>query len=133
MTPQQLLDEAEHLLTTAIPSTRTCWPRACAWLIRLALEKALDQYWADVLPEAALCAMRPQLLLLPSYAGAYISERARDSWTGLSRAAHHHAYELAPTAAELRSWHTTVSQLTNDLASPPPRPSEKTTPHNDGK
>ena len=60
--------------------------------------------------------MRPQLLLLPSYAGTGIAERARDAWTGLSRAAHHHAYELAPTAAELRSWHSTVSQPTRDLA-----------------
>ena len=118
MTPQQLLDEADHLLTTADPGTRACWPRACAWLIRLALEKALDQYWTSVLPEAVLCGMRPQLLLLSSYAGGSIAERARASWTGLSRAGHHHAYELAPTAAELRGWLATVSQLINDLPSP---------------
>lgn len=48
--------------------------------------------------------------------GVSIAERTRDAWTGLSRAAHHHAYELAPTAAELRDWHATVSQLTHDLA-----------------
>jgi hypothetical protein len=115
MTPQQLLDEADKLLVTSTAGTRARWPRACAWLIRLSLEKALDQYWARTVPEAALCPMRPQLLLLPSYAGAGIAERARDAWTGLSRAAHHHAYELAPTAAELRSWHAEVSQLIHDL------------------
>ena len=64
MTPQQLLDQADQLLTTSTTDTRGRWPRACAWLIRLALEKALDQYWARILPEAALCPMRPQLLLL---------------------------------------------------------------------
>jgi hypothetical protein len=99
----ELLAEADRLLTTATPATHARWPRACAWLIRLALENALDQYWAQNLPEAALCGMRPQLLLLPRYAGTSVAERARDAWTGLSRAAHHHAYELAPTAAELRS------------------------------
>ena len=119
MTPQQLLEQAGQLLNTPTTDTRGCWPRACAWLIRLALEKALDQYWAQILPEAALCPMRPQLLLLPSYAGTSIAERARDAWTGLSRAAHHHAYELAPTAAELRTWHTAVSQLNRDLATEP--------------
>jgi hypothetical protein len=116
MTPQQLLHEADQLLTTPTADARGRWPRACAWLIRLSLEKALDQYWARTLPEAAKCPMRPQLLLLPSYAGASIGERARDAWTGLSRAAHHHAYELAPTAAELRSWHAAVTQLIHDLA-----------------
>jgi hypothetical protein len=116
MTPQELLAQADRLLTTAVPGTEACWPRACAWLIRLALEETLDQYWARELPEAALCGMRPQLLLLPAYAGTSVAERARDTWTGLSRAAHHHAYELAPTAAELRTWYKTVNQLTLDLA-----------------
>jgi len=115
MTPQQLLNEADQLLAGSTTDTHGRWPRACAWLIRLALKK-LDQYWARILPEAARCPMRPQLLLLPSYADASTAERARDTWTGLSRAAHHHAYELAPTAAELRSWHAAVIQLAEDLA-----------------
>jgi hypothetical protein len=116
MTPEQLLSEADRLLTGPTADTGARWPRACAWLIRLALEKSLDQYWATVLPQAALCPMRSQLLLLPSYADASIAESARDAWTGLSRAGHHHAYELAPTAAELRGWHTAVIQLGRDLA-----------------
>ena len=115
MTPQQLLNEADQLLTRPTAGTHGRWPRACAWLIRLALEKHSTSTGRGILPEAALCPMRPQLLLLPSYAGASIAERARDAWTGLSRAAHHHAYELAPTAAELRSWHTAVTQLVRDL------------------
>jgi hypothetical protein len=115
MTPGVLLGEADRLLTTVVPGTRGRWPRACAWLIRLALEQALDDYWARVLPEAAKCGMRAQLLLLPSYAGTAIAERAREAWGGLARAAHHHAYELAPTAAELRGWHALVTQLNADL------------------
>ena len=117
MTPRELLDEAQQLLSEVIPGTRGRWPRACAWLIRLALERALDEYWASVLPEAASCSMRAQLLLLPHHAGKEIAQKAADAWFGLARAAHHHAYELAPTAAELRSWHTAVTQLITDLQS----------------
>jgi hypothetical protein len=43
---------------------------------------------------------------------------AREAWLGLAGAAHHHAYELAPNASELRGWHTAVSQLAALLAAP---------------
>src|SRR6476661_8259920 len=98
MTPAELLSEAGRLLATVVPGTRGRWPRACAWLIRMALEKALDDYWARVLPAAAGCGMRPQLLLLPRYADSTTAAEARDAWLGLARATHHHAYDLAPTA-----------------------------------
>jgi hypothetical protein len=117
MNAQELLDEADRLLTTVVPKTRGLWPRACAWLIRLALEKSLDDYWALVLPEAKKCSMRAQLLLLPRYAGTEVAGDARDAWFGLARATHHHAYELAPTAAELRTWHELVSKITAAVSS----------------
>ena len=116
MNAQELLDEADKLLTTVVPGTRGLWPRACATLTRLALEKALDDFWAVRLPEARKCSMRAQLLLLPRYAGAEVAGDARDAWFGLARATHHHAYELAPTAAELRSWHELVSKITKAIA-----------------
>lgn len=115
MTPGQLLDEAERLLTADVPGTRGMWPKACAWLIRLALERTLDEYWTSVLPSATSCGMRPQLLLLPAYAGKDIAQKAAEAWLGLARATHHHAYELAPTAAELRGWHTSVTEISAGL------------------
>jgi hypothetical protein len=102
MTPADLLAEADRLLTTVVPGTRGWWPRACARLTRLALEQALDDYWPRVLPEAVNCGVRPQLLMLPRCAGANTAEQAAEAWYGLARATHHHAYDLAPTAAELR-------------------------------
>jgi hypothetical protein len=116
MTPAELLAEADRLLAIVVPGTRGRWPRACAWLIRMALEKALDDYWAQVLPEAAGCGMRPQLLLLPRYAGSTTAGEARDAWLGLAEATHHHAYDLAPTAAELRGWHAQVSRVAAQLS-----------------
>jgi hypothetical protein len=113
VTPEELLTAADQLLTSPVPGAGAQWPRACALLIRLALEMTLDRFWARVLPEAAGCGMRQQLLLLPLYTvdlpGA--AGLAREAWLGLAGAAHHHAYELAPTAAELRTWHSEVTQL----------------------
>lgn len=124
VTPEDLLESANLLLTSPVPGLGSLWPRACALVIRLALEQSLDRYWASVLPEAVECGMRQQLLLLPLYAGADedfddeldASALAREAWRGLARAAHHHVYELAPTAGELRRWHTAVSRLTMLLA-----------------
>ena len=115
MTPEDLLAEADRLLTTVVPGTRGRWPRACAWLIRLALERSLDDFWAENLPEAAGCGMRPQLLLLPRYAGPGVAEQASDAWLGLARATHRHAYDLAPTATELRRWHYLVTGIVSSL------------------
>lgn len=117
ITPEELLDLADQMLTSPTPGLGSLWPRVCALLIRLALERSLDRYWARVLPEGADCGMRQQLLLLPQYtrasAGAAdAAPLAREAWLGLAGAAHHHAYELAPTVEELRGWHTAVSQLT---------------------
>jgi hypothetical protein len=122
MTPQELLAEANRLLTTVVPGTRGRWPRACAWLIRLALEQSLDEFWLKALPDAANCSMRAQLLLLPAYAGEPTAARARDAWFGLAPAAHHHAYDLAPTAAELRRWHDLVATIAATLSSAAPAP-----------
>ena len=115
MTPQELLAEADRLLGTVVPGTRGRWPRACAWLIRLALEQSLDEFWQRTLPGVAACSMRAQLLLLPRYAGEETAAQARDAWFGLAPAAHHHAYDLAPTAAELRRWHQLVTSITARL------------------
>lgn len=140
VTPEVLLASADQLLTSPVPGLGSLWPRACALLIRLALELSLDRYWERVLPEAAECGMRQQLLLLPQYtrppsadsvldAGAALdaseaaaadaadaASLAREAWLGLAGAAHHHAYELAPTAEELRGWHTAVLRLNASLS-----------------
>ena len=114
--PEDSLHLAEQLMTDSTRGSRSVWPRAAAWLIRLALERGLDEYWALVLPEAADCPMRAQLILLTEYCPAPTASLIRQSWNGLSGACHHHAYELAPTSAELRSWHIAVSACLRALA-----------------
>ncbi|GAA1601944.1 hypothetical protein GCM10009679_01990 [Saccharothrix algeriensis] len=111
MTPQQLLDVAGNLLIRPSPSMRRCWHRGCACLTRIALEEGLRSYWSRVAPSVASSPMRHQLLALPAFAGDEPARTARTAWYGLSRAMHHHTYELAPTAAELHGWHQDVASL----------------------
>lgn len=120
VTPEGLLAAADQLLTSPVPGVGAQWPRACALLIRLALELTLDRFWARALPPAAGCGMRQQLLLLPLYTADLPAAAglAREAWLGLAGAAHHHAYELAPTAAELRTWHMKVNELATLLTGP---------------
>ncbi|MGH7462651.1 MAG: hypothetical protein ACREMA_16710, partial [Longimicrobiales bacterium] len=63
------------------------------------------------------CSARAQLLCLPDYLRqGDLATRVSYAWTGLSRACHHHVYELPPTAAELDRWIGTVEELANALA-----------------
>jgi hypothetical protein len=102
MNPGAYLAAADRLLTDVISGARGTWPRACAWLIRLALESALTTFWESACPPVAACrSRRAQFLLLPRYCNPEISHRAELAWATLSQAGHHHAYELGLTAAEL--------------------------------
>jgi hypothetical protein len=103
----EVLQAARALLTSRDRTTGggampTTWPRAVAFLGRQALEEAMDDFWRAAAPGVQQASRHAQLLCL----GAYISDaqavsRTRYAWSALSRACHHHAYELPPTAAEL--------------------------------
>lgn len=117
MNSRELLADADRMLITTAQSTRGRWPRACAWLIRLALEHALDTFWTVIEPGAADCPMRAQLLLLPAYASTALADQTREAWAGLAQAGHIHLFDLAPTAAELRGWHRSVTAIIAGLES----------------
>jgi hypothetical protein len=104
MTPKDLADAAERVLVDPSDVLFGCWARASALLARQSLESAMDLLWRKRAPIVVQCSMSAQLLVLPSYLRD--QEAARDAsyaWSALSRACHHHAYELPPTASELRS------------------------------
>lgn len=102
------LEYAETLLSDA---RATSWPRCAAWLIRLALEHALNGVWANRYPELVEANKRTQLLALAVVADEAVHQQTLQLWSRLSRAGHHHHYELAPTAAELRGWLDEVRAL----------------------
>jgi hypothetical protein len=117
--PALLLAEADRLLAGQVRHSRGRWPRACALLIRVALEAALRRHWASASAYAGAAAapMRAQLLILRAERPD-VARQVAEAWHGLSRATHHHAYELAPTAAELRAWHDLVLSLVPALTAP---------------
>ena len=110
--PRDLLDMAEGLLRRADPTTAGLWPRAAALLALQALQASVLRLWERHTLELQGCPMRTQLICLRSYLDdAPLAARTGHAWSALSRACHHHPYELAPTAAELRSWFSVVSEL----------------------
>jgi hypothetical protein len=107
---------ARDLLTHAEPKTAGLWPRAAALLARNALEMAVDDYWSRRKIPLTSCPTLPQLICLREYLGDdALAGRVHHAWNALSRACHHHPYELAPTAGELNALLETVGELLDEV------------------
>lgn len=123
VSPARWLAEADALLTGggglgSRAVTAGWWPKACACLIRLALEAGIDGFWQRSQPAVAACRRgRTKQLMLRDRRGPgpQVAGRIAYAWAALSEATHHHCYELAPTAAELRRLHREVSDLLTHL------------------
>ena len=110
--PGDMLSMARGLLGRADPDTAGLWPRASALLGCRALEATVHRLWDRRALDLQGCPMRVQLICLRTYLGdADLAARTGHAWAALSRACHHHAYELAPTAAELQGWFSVVEEL----------------------
>jgi len=115
-TPPELLSAADDLLRDAHPDLAGAWPRAVAILCRQALEGSMFDLWRAKAPGVEDASYRAQLLCLRFYVAPAVAECADETWTALSRACHHHAYELLPTAAELGTWLESVDELVRVVA-----------------
>ena len=121
--PRGLLDMADRLLDRAEPATAGLWPRASALLGLQALEASVLRLWKSRALDLHGCTMRTQLICLRSYLeDAGLAARAAHAWSALSRACHHHPYELAPTSTELGSWLSVVGELVERVDGAPPTP-----------
>lgn len=109
--PGWMLIEARQLLDRADETTAGRWPRAAALLGRQALESAVAALLADRAPGVERCSARAQLLCLRQLIDPNQALAIEHAWVGLTRACHHHAYELPPTAVELAGWLDTVDAL----------------------
>jgi hypothetical protein len=109
--PRELLAMADLLLTEPPDSMAGRWPRAVAILVRQALELSMDRLWLRVAPGLGQASFRAQLLCLPAFVDRAVAASASVAWSELSRACHHHAYELPPTAEELAGWLEVTDRL----------------------
>jgi hypothetical protein len=121
-TPDRCLAAADQMLTGTGPLGATAladgwWPKACACLIRLALEGGIDAFWQRVSPPVAACANGRTKHLMLRRRDRDLARRVSFAWAALSSAVHHHCYEMAPTAGELRRLHTEVTALLATLNS----------------
>jgi hypothetical protein len=107
-----VLSLARGMLGRVDPDTAGLWPRAAALLACRALEISVNRVWERRTLDLQGRPMRVQLICLRTYLGdTDLAARAGHAWSALSRACHHHPYELAPTAAELRGWLAVVEEL----------------------
>ena len=110
-TPRELLGLADDVLTAPPPGLAGRWPTAVALMLRQSLEGLLHDLWRAIAPRVDLASETTQLLCLRSQIDPGLARRVAYAWAALSRASHHHAYELPPTATELGAWFETVEEL----------------------
>ncbi|GGM65946.1 hypothetical protein ACFFX1_50065 [Dactylosporangium sucinum] len=76
----------------------------------------MDNYWRRCHSEIATVKARSlQFLVLERYAGRHTATKAGYDWWALSRAGHHHCYELGLTAGELHRLREVVAAVITDL------------------
>jgi hypothetical protein len=61
------------------------WPRCSPWLLRLARERKIRQFWSTRRPEVAACSYRAQLLALGNFVDADTQQRTTQLWHVLGR------------------------------------------------
>lgn len=91
-----LLEEAIRVLNRGTRHDN----RMAAWLGRAACENAVRARLEARGVEVGRAAMRSQLICLEAV-DPDSARKAESIWSQLSRACHHHAYDLAPTGAEV--------------------------------
>lgn len=97
-----ILAEARRLLTDAA-GVRGHSLRVACWLARAALEEEVTALLRARGRDPGSASMRVRLACLEvAYGGTdpHLVRTAADTWAGLSRASHHHAFEMAPSLSE---------------------------------
>ena len=112
MKPREILAAARQLLDRPDARIAGVWSRAAALLARQAFESGLDDHWRSKGVALDRLGTRPQLICLSAYLpNREAAARASHAWSALSRACHHHPYELPPGHAELGNWLASVRDI----------------------
>lgn len=109
--PADLISLAERFLDGTVPVPGGRAARAAAVVSRQALEQVVAGRCDELVSGLEWPSMRSQLILLREIGDSEIGRKAQIAWDGLSRACHHHAYELQPTGDEVRGLANLVRQI----------------------
>ncbi|WP_280353114.1 hypothetical protein [Nocardia abscessus] len=69
------LETVDLLLGGSVTDAGGLWSRATAWILRIALEQAVDDLWLRLAPALIRCPMRAQLIALRAFAGPEVGGR----------------------------------------------------------
>jgi len=118
---QELLELSEEVLSC---SEIKGWTRIAAVLARHALEESIREFWAARGFELiGTTSMRCQLICLKEFCrDPSASRTAAHIWWELSRACHHHPYELAPTWDQTHTWLEEVRGVVRSITAEAPAP-----------
>lgn len=121
MKPEMFIGWARELLDHSDFGDEGVWPRTVAFLARQGLETGIDEFWDQIhLREMTSTTRFTQLACIGQYLdNDETVSGIRNAWGSLSRACHHHPYELAPTASELDVSLSQVEALLNRLRASP--------------
>jgi hypothetical protein len=100
----------------AVPGGRAT--RAAAVVARQALETLVHRATDELVPGMFRPSMRSRLILLRELGDSEKGRIAKLAWDGLSRACHHHAYELQPSEMEVRALVEMVQTFMSHRARP---------------
>lgn len=111
-----LLDLADAILDGTITVPGASAARAAAVIARQVLEDAVERRCRELAGTVARPTGRSQLILLRELGDADVAAMAQTAWDGLSRACHHHSYELQPSAGEVRGLVGLVREVAGEQA-----------------
>jgi hypothetical protein len=105
VTPDDLLSSAQDLLASPNRRLGTSRLLGATFLIRQALEEALDRFWQSTVAGMETVSRRAQLVSLPYYLADHeLAGNVIYAWNRLSEACHHDAYALPPPPVELQRY-----------------------------
>jgi hypothetical protein len=117
MKAEQLLQRAKEILDGSSTPAQPRRMRIAAFLIRQVLEEEVSVACERLVARMDHpVRMRSRLLVLHVLDQTGVAGKIEYAWNALSRACHHHAYELAPTTSELQHLLTVVTHLVDSRA-----------------
>lgn len=110
--PGMVLDVAASLSGAGGANLGGSWARSAAFLVRQALEQAVEGLYTGPLSGVRSCPPSTQMICLRRYlADRALAAEVHATWAQLSTACHAHPYELDPALAELQRWIAVVRRL----------------------